>query len=51
MRPLLVFGWIFVVGLSAMAEPVKVASIEGVTEYKLANGARVCSFPKRRGRR
>ena len=46
MRRLLVFGWIFVTGLSAMAEPVKVASIEGVTEYKLANGARVLLFPE-----
>ena len=46
MRQLLVFGWIFVTGLSAMAEPVKVASIEGVTEYKLANGARVLLFPE-----
>ena len=35
-----------VFGLSAMAEPVKVASIEGVTEYKLANGARVLLFPE-----
>jgi zinc protease len=46
MRRLLVFGWIFVIGLPAMAEPVKVASIEGVTEYKLANGARVLLFPE-----
>src|SRR5271163_2132938 len=46
MRRLLVFGWILVVGSSAMAEPVKVASIEGVTEYKVANGARVLLFPE-----
>jgi zinc protease len=46
MRPLFVFGWIFVTGVSAMAEPVKVASIEGVIEYKLANGARVLLFPE-----
>ena len=46
MRRLLVFGWVFVVGVSAMAEPVKVASIEGVTEYRLANGARVLLFPE-----
>jgi zinc protease len=46
MRQLLVFGWIFVIGSSVMAEPVKVASIEGVTEYKLANGARVLLFPE-----
>ena len=29
-----------------MAEPVKVASIEGVTEYRLTNGARVLLFPE-----
>ena len=46
MRRLLVFGWVFVGGLTAMAEPVKVASIEGVTEYRLANGARVLLFPE-----
>ena len=46
MRQLLVFSWVFVFGLSAMAEPIKVASIEGVTEYKLANGARVLLFPE-----
>src|ERR1700722_9103136 len=34
-------------GLTARAEaPVKVASIEGVTEYRLANGARVLLFPE-----
>jgi zinc protease len=45
MRALLVIGWIFVGGLTAMAEaPVKVASIEGVTEYRLANEARVLLF-------
>jgi zinc protease len=43
----LVFGWIFLGGAAAMAEPpVKVASIEGVTEYRLANGARVLLFPE-----
>src|SRR5271154_7169174 len=46
MRRLLVFGWILVIGSSVMAEPVKVASIEGVTEYRLANGARVLLFPE-----
>ena len=46
MRRLLVFGWIFFGGLTATAETVKVASIEGVTEYKLANGARVLLFPE-----
>ena len=29
-----------------MAEPVKVVSIEGVTEYQLANGARALLFPE-----
>src|SRR5580700_68306 len=49
MRRLLAFGWVSLVGLSvtAMADPpVKVASIEGVTEYRLANGARVLLFPE-----
>lgn len=46
MRPSLVFASILVFGASAMAEPVKVASIEGVTEYQLANGARVLLFPE-----
>jgi zinc protease len=46
MRQLFVFGWTFVVASAAMAEPVKVASIEGVSEYKLANGARVLLFPE-----
>src|SRR5271165_5034928 len=46
MRVFLVFASIFVVGLSAMAEPVKVDSVEGVTEYKLDNGARVLFFPE-----
>jgi zinc protease len=42
----LVLGWVFVGGLTAMAEPVNVASIEGVTEYRLTNGARVLLFPE-----
>jgi len=47
MRASLVIGWIFVGGLTAMADaPVKVASIEGVTEYRLANGSRVLLFPE-----
>ena len=47
MRQLLAFGWVFLFGLTAMAEsPVKVASIEGVTEYRLGNGARVLLFPE-----
>ena len=46
MRHLLAFGWILVLSSSVTAEPVKVASIEGVTEYKLDNGARVLLFPE-----
>src|SRR5947207_15941557 len=47
MRPLVAVGWLLVSGLAATAEPpVKVASIEGVTEYRLANGARVLLFPE-----
>ncbi len=47
MRRWLVFGWIVLGGAAAMADsPVKVASIEGVTEYRLANGARVLLFPE-----
>jgi zinc protease len=47
MRRWLVFGWIVLGGTAAMADaPVKVASIEGVTEYRLANGARVLLFPE-----
>ena len=30
---------------SAQATPVKVTSVEGITEYKLANGMRVVLFP------
>src|SRR5579864_8684189 len=44
---LLVIGCILLGGSAAMAEPpVTVASIEGVTEYQLANGARVLLFPE-----
>ncbi len=55
MRRLLVLFWILMGGLTTSAltnqvaaadETVKVASIEGVTEYKLANGARVLLFPE-----
>ncbi len=47
MRRWIVFGWIVLGGAAVMAEPpVKVASIEGVTEYRLANGARVLLFPE-----
>ena len=47
MRPFLVLCCLFVIASSARAEaPVKVASIEGVTEYRLANGARVVLFPE-----
>src|SRR6516164_11761298 len=41
---------LFVILLSASAataaEPQKVASVEGVTEYRLENGARVLLFPE-----
>ncbi len=41
------FGWILLWGAAAMAGPAeKVATIEGVTEYRLANGARVLLFPE-----
>ncbi|MFI5458150.1 MAG: M16 family metallopeptidase, partial [Isosphaerales bacterium] len=47
MRQLLVFVWVVLVGRTALADPpVKVASIEGVTEYRLGNGARVVLFPE-----
>jgi zinc protease len=47
MRQLLAFTWVFLIGLTAMAEPtVKVAVVEGVTEYRLGNGARVLLFPE-----
>ena len=47
MRLFLVLCCLFVIASSARAEsPVKVASIEGVTEYRLANGARVLLFPE-----
>ncbi len=47
MRRLLAVGLILFGGLTARAEgPMKVASIEGVTEYRLANGARVLLFPE-----
>src|SRR5947207_1596667 len=47
MRHLLAVGWLFVGGLAAAVEPpVKSACIEGVTEYRLANGARVLLFPE-----
>ncbi|WP_020468252.1 M16 family metallopeptidase [Zavarzinella formosa] len=47
MRHLIVIGCLLFSGLSAMAEaPVKVASVEGVTEYRFANGARALLFPE-----
>ena len=47
MRRLLVIGWFLFAASSAMAEPTqKVVSIEGVTEYRLGNGARVLLFPE-----
>ncbi|HEV3004277.1 MAG TPA: pitrilysin family protein, partial [Pirellulales bacterium] len=45
MRQLLAIGTFLLGASAAMAEPpVKVVSIEGVTEYRLANGARVLLF-------
>ena len=47
MRQFLVLGWFAVGGLAAMAEPpVKIASIEGVAEYRLGNGARILLYPE-----
>ncbi|HXY35221.1 MAG TPA: pitrilysin family protein, partial [Planctomycetaceae bacterium] len=47
MRRLLAVVCVLAGGLTARAEaPVKVVSIEGVTEYRLANGARVLLFPE-----
>ncbi len=47
MRRLFAVVCVLAVGLTARAEsPVKVISIEGVTEYRLANGARVLLFPE-----
>ena len=47
MRGLFMFGLVFVGGVVLAAEPPKkVVTVEGVTEYKLANGARVLLFPE-----
>ena len=47
MRLLFVMGWLCAGAFSSTAgPPVKVATIEGVTEYQLANGARVLLFPE-----
>jgi predicted Zn-dependent peptidase len=47
MRRCIAFGWILLWGAAAWAGPSdKVATIEGVTEYRLANGARVLLFPE-----
>ena len=46
MRPLFALGFLLAGALSAQAAPEKVASIEGVTEFRLANGARVLLFPE-----
>ena len=55
MRRLLLLGWISLGGLAVAVETakvalaqetVKVASIEGVTEYRLANQARLLLFPE-----
>jgi zinc protease len=47
MRSFVALSCLFIGSAVALAEPpVKVASIEGVTEYRLANGARVLLFPE-----
>ena len=47
MRRCFAFGWVLLWGAAAWAGPPdKVATIEGVTEYRLANGARVLLFPE-----
>ena len=47
MRQLLVLGLVLACGVAARAEaPVKIASVEGVSEYRLSNGARVLLFPE-----
>jgi zinc protease len=47
MRPSFAVGWLLVMCVVARAEPpVKVASVEGVTEYKFANGARALLYPE-----
>ncbi|HEX4592452.1 MAG TPA: pitrilysin family protein, partial [Gemmataceae bacterium] len=47
MRQVLAIGLVLLIGRLALAEPpAKVVSVEGVTEYRLANGARVLLFPE-----
>jgi zinc protease len=47
MRQVLAIGLVLLIGLPALAEPpAKVVSVEGVSEYRLANGARVLLFPE-----
>jgi zinc protease len=47
MRQFLVIGWMLLGVLPALAAPpAKVVAIEGVTEHRLANGARVLLFPE-----
>ena len=45
MRSLSVFLLLVAAVATAAEKPVKVATVEGVTEYRLANGARVLLFP------
>lgn len=44
--PLLAVLFLCAPALRAADEPLKVATVEGVTEYRLANGARVLLFPE-----
>jgi zinc protease len=48
MRSAISFALVLLSALAARAQdaPTKVATVEGVTEYKLANGARVLLFPE-----
>src|SRR3954463_5226316 len=47
MRSIIALVFVSSCGLAVAADaPIKVASIEGVTEYRLANGARVLLFPE-----
>ncbi len=47
MRRLSIFSLLAVAAFAAAADkPVKVATVEGVTEYRLANGARVLLYPE-----
>src|SRR5262245_40917801 len=47
MRFLLILGCVCLLGPATWAQaPVKIASVEGVSEYRFANGARVLLYPE-----